>query len=248
MAVYAAQIDRVDQGIGRIVAALEKAGRRDNTLIMFLADNGGCAEVIRMPGAARFAHTGQATAQWGTRPDVSPGGPETFASYGIGWANASNTPFRLYKHFVHEGGIATPLIVHWPRGIRDRGTLRHQPGHVIDLMATCIDVAGVVYPTMHDGHAITPFAGKSLRPAFAGEDIERAAIFWEHEGNRAVRVGRWKLVARGVRGRWELYDLHADRSETTDLAAAQPDRVAKMATRWEAWARRARVKPWPRQG
>jgi len=248
MEVYAAQIDRVDQGIGRIVSALKKTGRFDNTLIMFLADNGGCAEEIgRKWGALhipRRTRDGRPI-QKGNNPSVMPGPEETYQSYGVPWANASNTPFRLYKHWVHEGGIATPLIVHWPMRIRDRGRLCHQPGHLIDIMATCIDVAGTKYPTSYNGRQIVPLEGKSLVPAFANKPVKREAIYWEHEGNRAIRAGKWKLVVRGKKGPWELYDLDADRTETNNLAAVYPDRTKQMAAMWQRWAERAYVLPWP---
>lgn len=246
MAVYAAQIDRMDQGIGRIVAALETAGQADNTLILFLADNGGCAEVTGKSG--RFATEGQDISRWGTRPEVMPGGPETFQSYGPPWANASNTPFREYKHYVHEGGIATPLIAHWPKGldVSRHGALEHQPGHLIDLMATCVDLGDAIYPKQLNDRAITPMRGVSLSPAFDGGKLERPhPLFWEHEGNRAMRDGQWKLVARGARGPWELYNMKADRSEMRDLAGKHPDRVTRMSAQWEAWALESQVKPWP---
>ena len=230
MAVYAAQIDRMDQGIGRVVEALRKTGRLDDTLLLFLADNGGCAE----------------GGPWGFDRDKGGVlGPDdsTFSSYGLSWANASNTPFRLYKHWVHEGGIATPLVVHWPARVKARGQLRHQPGHLVDLMATCLDVAGAEYPTAHKGNSIHPMAGKSLIPAFDGKPIEREAIYWEHEGNRAVRVGKWKLVAKGKRGAWQLYDLDADRTELHDLATKHPGRLKQMAATWQEWARRSNVLP-----
>jgi arylsulfatase len=252
MAVYAAQIDRMDQGIGRIVATLERTGRLENTLVFFLADNGGCAEVLsrKWGGPKRREFMERALLDGsrlrpGNDPAIETGGPATFASYGIGWANASNTPFRRYKHWVHEGGIATPLVVHWPQGFATRGDLRHQPGHLIDLMATCLDVAGVEYPKLFKGRAVLPPEGKSLVPAFDDKPIERAALFWEHEGNRAVRVGKWKLVAKGRKGPWELYDLDADRTETADLAGQATERVAEMAAIWEQWARRANVVPRP---
>ena len=158
-----------------------------------------------------------------------PGPADTYIGYGRGWANVSNTPFREYKHWVHEGGISTPLIAHWPAGIAGRGELRHEPGHLIDVMATCVDLAGATYPTEREGESIHPLEGVSLRPAFAGEPLDRKApIFFEHEGNRAVRDGRWKLVAKGPAGAWELYDMVADRTELNDLAAEQPERVAAM--------------------
>jgi len=227
MAVYAAQIDCMDQGIGRIISAVEKARRLDNTLVMFLSDNGGCAE-----GISRKSKDIELL-----------GADDSFESYRINWANASNTPFRLYKHWVHEGGIATPLIAHWPARIKKRGELRHQPGHVIDIMATCLDITGATYPHKYKGHKIVPLEGKSLVPAFDNEAIEREAIYWEHEANRAIRVGKWKLVAKGINGPWELYDLDTDRTELNDLAQAYPERVKKMTAMWQKWAERANVLP-----
>ena len=232
MAVYAAQIDRMDQGIGRIVGALKKTDRLDNTLIFFLADNGGCAE------GGPWGFERKKGGQIGT--------DDSFASYGLSWANASNTPFRLYKHYVHEGGIASPLVVHWPAGVKAKGELRKQPGHLIDIMATAVAVSGAAYPERYKEQAIQPLEGKSLLPAFADKAIDREAIYWEHEGNRAVRVDQWKLVAKGRNGPWELYDLSADRTETDNLDKEQPKRVEKMAALWTTWANRARVLPWPK--
>jgi len=151
----------------------------------------------------------------------------------------SNTPFREYKHWVHEGGISSPLIAHWPKGIAAKGELRTEPGHLIDIAATCVEVAGATYPM-----AATPLEGKSLLPAFAGKPLGREAIFWEHEGNRAVRVGDWKLVAKHG-GKWELYDIAKDRVESTELAAKEPARVKEMVAKYDAWAKRALVEPWP---
>jgi arylsulfatase A-like enzyme len=227
MAVYAAQIDRMDQGIGKIMAKVTEIGAEENTLFFFLADNGGCAEIIDrgMPG-------------------VPAGEADSFLSYGVGWANASNTPFRRYKHWVHEGGIASPLVVHWPAGIKRQGQLETQPGHVVDIMATCLAVAGVSYPKSRGGNEITPVAGISLVPAFDGKPLGRPEpIFWEHEGNRAVRDGKWKLVSQ-YPGDWELYDIEADRTELVNLAAKQPDVVKRMAEQYETWAARSNVVPW----
>jgi arylsulfatase len=266
MEVYAAMIDRMDQGIGRIVAQLKASGRFDNTLIMFLQDNGGCAETIGRQGngppaqrpaqptldplSRDFIETNGRPAR--TRdgfpvrqgPGVMPGPGDTYIAYGQGWANVSNTPLREYKHWVHEGGISTPLVAHWPSGIQWRGELERQPGHLIDLMATCVDLSGAQYPREYQGQAIQPLEGRSLAPAFAGRAIERDAIYWEHEGNRAIRVGDWKLVAKGPAGAWELYDLKSDRTELNNLAGQRPDRVRQMTAKWETWAKRANVLPW----
>ena len=227
MAVYAAQIDRMDQGIGRVLEAIGRSGRADNTLVLFLADNGGCHETnIR-----------------GENP-TAPGPADSFTSYRRPWANASNTPFRMFKHWVHEGGISSPLIAHWPKAIRKKGSLCREPGHVIDLMATCVDLSGAQYPRSVAGREITPLAGKSLRPLFEGQKREgHAALFWEHEGSRAVRKGRMKLVSKVGEG-WELYDIEADRSELENLAASRPETVKQLEAEYEAWASRCGVVPW----
>ncbi|MHB1562179.1 MAG: sulfatase-like hydrolase/transferase, partial [Isosphaeraceae bacterium] len=268
MEVYAAMIDRMDQGIGRIVAELRRTGRFENTLILFLQDNGGCAEEEgrrsvkdRLDGprpghptlpplaaeslcetmVPRQTRDGYPVRQG---PRVVPGPADTFVAYGRGWANVSNTPFREYKHWVHEGGISTPLIAHWPAGMKSRGGLCRQPGHLIDVMATCIDVAGASFPAEQAGEKTVLPEGRSLVPAFNDQPIARDALYWEHEGNRAIREGDWKLVARGPRGRWELYDMATDRVESKDLANKQPEIVARLTRKWEAWAHRAKVLPW----
>jgi arylsulfatase len=248
MEVYAAQIDRMDQGIGRIVSALNETRQLANSLVLFLADNGGCAEEIRakwdglhIPRETRDGRN----VRVGNDSNVMPGPEDTYQSYGVPWANASNTPFRLYKHFNHEGGISTPLIAHWPASITDHGALRRHPSHLIDLMATCVDLADADYPAEYKGEPIHPMEGTSLAPAFDAKPLEREALFWEHEGNRAIRVDDWKLVAKSAQGKWQLYNLAEDRSETNDLAAAHYDRVQHMAAQWEAWAERANVFPWP---
>jgi arylsulfatase len=254
MEVYAAQIDRMDQGIGRILKSLEETGQLDNTLLLFLADNGGCAEQLSTDGWGGFVQRELLSSVdtlsgdpilIGNRPGVMPGPESTFQSYGIPWANLSNTPFRQYKHFAHEGGIATPLIAHWPKGIAATGELRHQPGQLPDIMATCLDVARASYPPTFEGREITPLEGFSLVPTFENENSGRDALYFEHEGNRAIRVGRWKLVANGAQGAWALYDLETDRAETNDLAAQHPQRVKNLSDRWEQWARRCNVLPWP---
>jgi arylsulfatase len=264
MEVYAAQVDRMDQGVGKIVAALKAAGQFDNTLILFLQDNGGCAEPNgRAPGRPKKDTNPQphkpTDAQWMSRPlvtrdgrairsgpKVMPGGDDTFIAYGQNWANFSNTPFREYKHFVHEGGISTPLIAHWPAGLARKGEFERSPGHVIDIMATCVELAGAGMPAEFNGKPTTPLQGVSFAAAFraGGTRAPRSRpIFWEHEGNRAMREGKWKLVAKGVKGSWELYDIDADRTEMHDLAAAQPDRVKEMAAAWQHWAEASQVLP-----
>ena len=180
-----------------------------------------------------------------------PGPADSDVGYGRGWANVSNTPFREYKHWVHEGGISTPLIVQWPAGIgkQRRGALERQPGHLVDVMATCVDLAGARYPGAVDGRPITPMEGVSLVPAFAGKSVNRTKpLLFEHEGNRALRDGKWKLVAKGPQGAWELYDIDADRSEIHNLAGKHPKRLADMIAQWESMARDADMIPWPWKG
>jgi arylsulfatase len=246
MEVYAAMVDRMDQGVGRIMSALRRSGREQNTLVLFLADNGGCAEEIQptWKGLHIPTHTRDGRpVRVGNVPSIMPGAGDTYQSYGIPWANASNTPFRLYKHWVHEGGISTPLIAHWPGKTRP-GAISHEPGHLIDIMSTCVDVAGANYPRERSGHKVTPMEGATLRPAFNGGKISRrGALYWEHEGNRAIRDARWKLVSR-FPDRWELFDLEADRTETNNLAARHADRVERMARQYENWAVRAQVQSW----
>ena len=252
MEVYAAQIDRMDQGIGRIVLALEETGRLDDTLIIFLADNGACAEdipegvpideLVEKLMIARSHTRSGAPVRFGNQPETMPGPEDTYQSYGTAWANLSDTPFRLYKHWIHEGGISTPLIFHWPKGIREQGAVRHTPGYLPDIMATVLDVTGIDYPAQRDGQAIAALEGHALTPAFERDDLQRPPMFWEHEGNAAVRMGRWKLV-RKYPGAWELYDMERDRTETNDLAAQHPERVAEMAAQYDAWAKRCGVIP-----
>jgi arylsulfatase len=246
MAVYAAMIEAMDRGIGKLVEKLEKDGRLENTLLFFLSDNGGCAEEIPPDWRGKMfpkeTRDGRPT-RVGNDPAVRPGPADVFQSYGLPWANASNTPFRLYKHWVHEGGISTPLIVHWPAQVK-KAALTHQPGHVIDLMATCLDAAGVEYPRTFQGRALTPLEGKSLLPIVRGQTRPgHAVLCWEHEGNRAVRQGKWKLVAR-FQADWELFNLDADRTETNNLAGKHPDKVKELAREYGRWARRCGVVLW----
>jgi arylsulfatase A-like enzyme len=230
MAVYAAMIEAIDTSVGTLVKGLQARGALDNTLILFLSDNGGNAEA---GPAGRFNGD-------------PPGGPNSNLYLGMNWAALNNTPFRRFKHFTHEGGISTPLIAHWPQGIpRARhNKLEPQPGHLVDLMATVVDVTGAKYPREFKRRAIQPMEGVSLRPAFAGRALKRTQpIFWEHEGNRAIRAGKWKLVSKYLDA-WELYDINTDRVERNDLAAKHPEIVSKLAAEWEAWAKRANVDQW----
>ncbi|MDP3760680.1 MAG: arylsulfatase [Ramlibacter sp.] len=252
MEVYAAQIDRMDQGIGRILRALEDEGELDNTLVIFLSDNGACAEDIpddltvdelvnKLMIAKEHTRTGEPV-HFGNDPGVMPGPENTYQSYGRAWANLSNSPFRLYKHWIHEGGISTPLIVHWPAGIQERNAVRHTPGYLPDIMATIVEATGAQYPASFNGRQVEPLEGHSLLPALHGQAAERPPMFWEHEGNAAVRIGAWKLVRR-YPDPWELYDMAQDRTELNDVAAQHPDRVRDMAAQYEAWARRCGVIP-----
>lgn len=256
MSVYAGMVSGMDRNIGRLVADLRARGQLDNTLIFFLSDNGACAEWE--PFGFEMAPTLNPQAGTGINQGTQSlpnklyqgaelakmGAAGTLPSYGSGWANACNTPWRLYKHYGHEGGISSPFIVHWPAGIKAKGEFRPQLGHLIDLMATCVDVAGAKYPANYEGHAILPPEGMSLVPAFANQPSERAYLAWEHEGNRAIREGKWKLVSTAD-GPWELYDMEIDRVEMNDLAGREPERVKAMSTQWDAWAIRTHVLPRP---
>ncbi len=239
-AIYAAQIDVMDQNIGRVVRKLKELGVLDNTLILFLSDNGCSAEPEQKMFGYRFKENRLKNfSSWRTQSGRS-------SSQGLAWANASNTPFRKYKKWAHEGGIATPLIAHWPNVITQKGTLCHQPGHIIDVMATCVAAAKAAYPKTYDGNRIQPMEGTSLLPAFKGEPLHRKPpLFWEHIGNWAVRDGDWKLVCDGPAGPLELYNLKEDRTELHNLIRKYPGKAAALVKRWEEWAGRAHVLPWP---
>jgi len=266
MEVYAAMVDRMDQGIGDIVDQLKSSGVYENTLIFYMQDNGGCAENCGRGGtmtraeAPKMPIIADDAIMTGVYPDQTrdgrkvirgtgamPGPDDTYIAYGRGWANVSNTPFREYKHWVHEGGISTPLIAHWPAGIRRHGEREHQPGHLIDIMATCVDLSGAKYPKRHPGAQadVHPMEGVSLAPTFGGDDLPERVIYWEHEGNRAVRQGPWKLVAKSKTGPWELYNIALDRAELNDLSAELPERTKAMALLWQTYAERTGVLPWP---
>jgi arylsulfatase A-like enzyme len=241
MAIFAAMVEHMDGAIGRVVSSLKEHGELDNTLILFLSDNGGCAEwdplgfdVDTGPKTTNELHTGADLAAMG--------GPGTYHSYGSGWANASNTPWRLYKHYAHEGGISTPLVAHWPAGLKRQGEIDRRPGHIVDIMATVVDLSGATYPA----GGILPMEGRSLAKAFRGEPEPPRSLYWEHEGNKAARDGRWKLVSREGHP-WELYDIDTDRAELHDLAASDPDRVVRISSAWDAWAKRCNVLKVPNQ-
>ncbi|MFB3825322.1 MAG: arylsulfatase [Bryobacteraceae bacterium] len=230
MSVYAAAISRMDRSIGTLAEGLRKRGVLDNTLVLFMSDNGGNAE----SGPDGRCTGGQ------------PGGPDSTVFLGMNWATLANTPFRRYKHFTHEGGVSTPLIAHWPAGIpaRRRGGFDNQPGHLIDIMPTVLHATGAKYPPGVRGKATIPVQGVSLVPAFSGGDLGRKEpIFFMHEGNRAVRDGKWKLVAKWEQP-WELFDMEADRSEMNDLAGQRPEIVKRLSAAYDSWARRAWVEPW----
>ncbi|MBG7612145.1 arylsulfatase [Polaribacter sp. BAL334] len=235
MEVYAAQIDHMDQGIGNIMKTLEEYNELDNTIIIFLSDNGGGA-----------ASTGTDVFEGNLKDHI--GGPGSNQSYRKNWAHVSNTPFREYKKYTHEGGISTPLIVHWPNKIKEHKIVTQQ-GHVIDLMATFIDLTKAEYPQDRKGIPIKPIQGKSLLPAFNGELIHREeALYFEHEGNRAIIDGNWKLVSQGnidepYAGDWELYDLSVDRGEQNNLITTHPKIVKELMLKWNKWANENQVFP-----
>jgi arylsulfatase len=250
MATYAAMIDAMDRGIGKILARLDEHGFADNTLVLFLSDNGACAEDVQpdwydIPTKTR---DGRAIHIGNTDTSLMTGAEETFMSYGPLWANVSNTPFRSFKHYTYEGGIASPLIARWPARIGRKGELEHDAvGHVIDILPTCLDAAGVTYPTSFNGKDIAPVEGTSLMPSIVSTGATASpnrTLFWEHEGNRAVRQGNWKLVA-SHRQSWQLFDKASDRTEQRDLAAAHPQRAAELSNLYNTWSTRCGVRPWP---
>jgi arylsulfatase len=222
MAIHAAMVDRMDREIGRVVGELRDMGVFDDTLIFFLSDNGASAEIMVRDD--------------GHDPRAEPGSARSHLSLGPGWSTAANTPFRRHKTWVHEGGISTPLIAHWPRGIPFRGALRHTPGHVIDIAPTILEVAGAEPLTTWEGRPVPPAPGRSFAPLLRDpEPLDPRAprsLWWLHEGNRALRLGDWKLVAAGEGAPWELYDLSRDRAEMEDLARAQPDKVRELEAEW----------------
>ncbi len=220
MATFAAMVDIMDRNVGRLVAYLKEQGQLDNTLIMFLSDNGGCP----------FERT--------TGKDLMPWDPRSHLTYDEGWAHAANTPFRWYKQNQHEGGISTPMIAHWPKGITAKlGSVTQQTAHIVDIYATAMDLAGASRPDTFEGEKLKPLRGLSLKPIFNGETRKpHEALYFDFANkNHALRMGSWKLVAVNG-GAWELYDMETDRSELNDLAKQMPDRVNEMTMKWNAWA------------
>lgn len=220
MAVHAAMIDRMDREIGRVLEKVKAMGALENTIIMFASDNGASAEqMIRGDGH---------------EPDATPGSAKSFLGIGPGWSSASNTPLRRHKSWTHEGGISTPLIIHWPAGIKARGELRHTPGHLVDIVPTLLEITGCPAPGTWNGETRPPLAGRSLVPAFERDQvISRDCIYFSHVGNRGLRVGDWKLSASGPQAPWELYNLATDRSEIHNLAKDMPEKVKELAAIWQ---------------
>jgi arylsulfatase len=239
MAVHAAMIDRMDREIGHVVDKLKAMGVMDNTIIMFASDNGASAEQMLRGD--------------GHDPNSEPGSAKSFLGMGPGWSSSSNTPLRRHKSWVHEGGIATPLIIRWPAGIAAHGELRHTPGHFIDIVPTLLDITGVTVPEKWNGEERPPFAGRSLVPALSKDvTIPRDFLYFSHIGNRALRVGDWKITA-AANTPWELYDLSTDRSEMHNLAAEKPEKVKELEALWlqhdaEFHKQGATGKPLPKKG
>ncbi|MDA1166046.1 MAG: arylsulfatase [Planctomycetota bacterium] len=249
MAVYAAQVEVIDRGVGNLLQALKDAGEEDNTLVMFLSDNGAAPDGGIAPAGSGFGfgpksqndswrNDGQAIRP-GSGPENLPGPHDTFAAYGLAWANASNTPLRGTKLGAYEGGIRTPLVARWPAVIRERGAITRQSGHVIDFMATCLDVAGMDYPGEFKGRKPLPPEGLSLLPVFQGQQrAEHQQLCWSVPRHHAIRMGDWKAVRPRTGGAWQLFDLENDGTETTDLSQREPERVQNLASQFEAWRTR----------
>ena len=256
MEAFAGALDHVDQGIGKLVAFLKEQGKLDNTIIFFLSDNGGDkTEHIDgkigssgkpwsvMTYVPLYTKNGEVIIS-GDFPGIELGPENTYGGYGLKWANLSNTPFKKFKAYMHEGGISTPLIVHWPKGIKDKNQLRKQPAHIMDIMATCIDLTDSEYPKFYRKNKIKPLDGKSLMPILLKDEKIRDSLFWEHQGNKAVRIGKWKLVSILEKKSWELYDMEKDRTETNDLSIQYPEKVEALENAYNEWAEKSDVIPW----
>ena len=246
MEAYAAQVQAMDRAVGEVRRALQESGVADNTMVIFLSDNGGCAEELSAEPerAERFRKNfliippsapDGTPMKVGNSPDIHPGTADTYCSYGQAWANMSNTPFRLYKRWVHEGGISTPLIINWPDGGLADGTILDAPHQLTDITPTLLEATGTAALTERDGVPLPAHPGVSMLAALRGGEAVPHDLYWEHIGNQAIRSGDWKLVREDGQS-WELYDLSNDRSEQHDLAAEQPGRVADLADRWQQWA------------
>ncbi len=233
MATYAAMVEIVDQNIGRVIDNLKENGEFDRTCIFFLSDNGACAEWD--PHGFDNNPYPKNKLYRGSELDLI-GQKDTFHSYGTGWANACNTPLNSYKHYTYEGGISSPAIIHFPDQLQAHGTIQRQPAHVIDISATVLDIAGADYPSSRNGKDIYPLQGRSLLPMIQGKTTEDRTLYFEHEGNRAVRSGKWKIVYTNYTRQWELYDINRDRSETANLASTHPEIVSELAAQWDHWA------------
>jgi arylsulfatase len=258
MSVYAAQIEQMDRGIGKVIDTLKECGEWENTLILFMSDNGGCAEFLQEdsnnPDPSKYDHptVDGREVRIGNSPKIAPGPPDTFASVDIAWANLSNTPFRLFKRYTHEGGISTPLIASWPKEITNAGII-DEAAHFIDILPTLLEVSGASYPKTFKGNDIRPLEGESFAPVFHGKKWRRQApICWEHEGSRAIRIGEWKLVSETAdptgpesRAVWELYHMKEDRTELNDRSASETGRCSRMIRLYNEWAQRCGVRPWP---
>jgi arylsulfatase len=249
MAVYAAQVEAIDRGLGELLETVNRAGQADNTLVLFLSDNGAAPDGGLAPTASGFGFGPDAkNDRWrkdgvpirpGSGPDNPPGPHDTFAAYGLAWANVSNTPLRGTKLTGYEGGLRTPLVARWPALIRQRGEFTGQVGHVIDIMATCLDVARVEYPTQFQGRKPLPIEGKSLLPIFQGRQrTGHDALCWSVPQHHAIRAGRWKAIRPKRDGSWQLFDLEADGTETVDLAEGQPERTKELQAQFETWRKR----------
>jgi arylsulfatase A-like enzyme len=230
MAIYAAMVDRMDFCIGQVLTKLKALKKDENTIILFMSDNGGSADTAK---------------DWDyvVQKNGKPGTVESIDSYYPPWGNASNTPFKLFKKNTHEGGIASPFIAWFPGSIKPGG-INSQPGHIIDVLPTCLELAGVQYPTEFEGRKLTPFEGNSLVSVFKNQPLKQnKTLFWEHEGSRAIRKDDWKLVAE-IDQPWELYNLKFDRSETNNLASEYPEKVKMLSTEFAQWAKKVGVVDW----